>query len=124
MTMEQKAWNRITTFLDADNFNGFTTEDLFIKRFIPKAWGQDIASLSNMAEAIRLKHSSSRIALARAQQLMREVAARALHQSVSPYSRKIEMVNDLGRQGYYLEHLNIILGIAVRWASPYLRILT
>ena len=48
-----KSLKRITQFSDRPNFDGFTTEDLFIKQFFPKGWGQDIAALSNMAEVIR-----------------------------------------------------------------------
>ena len=52
---EQNAWKRVEDFLSRTNFTGFTKEDLFIKRFVPKGWGQDIAALSNMAEAIHLR---------------------------------------------------------------------
>ena len=43
---------RIKEFLMKDGFNGFCSEDLFIMQFIKKGWGQDIAALSNMAEAM------------------------------------------------------------------------
>ena len=42
----------IRRFLLRKDFNGFTSEDLFIMQFIKKGWGQDIAALSNMAEAL------------------------------------------------------------------------
>ena len=42
----------IKRFLLRKDFNGFTSEDLFIMQFIKKGWGQDIAALSNMAEAL------------------------------------------------------------------------
>ena len=58
MTIEQKAWDRVEEFLSATSFKGFTSDDLFIKRFIPKGWGQDIAALSNMAEAIQLRNKA------------------------------------------------------------------
>mgnify|MGYP001420155787 CR=1 FL=1 len=35
MNIEQKAWNRVITILDADNFNGFTNEDLIISPPVP-----------------------------------------------------------------------------------------
>lgn len=56
MRVQDKAWNRVETFLTRGSFIGFTIDDLFIKRFVPKGWGQDIAALSNMAEAINLRH--------------------------------------------------------------------
>ena len=80
--------------------------------FIKKGWGQDIAALSNMAEAVLLRHQSGSIDSIHAHRLIREIEWRAMHKTVSPYRSKIEMVNDLGWHGYYLEHLNIILGIA------------
>jgi len=46
-------YERIKRFLKQDNFQGFSRKDLFIKNFISKAWGQDIAALSNVAEALR-----------------------------------------------------------------------
>ena len=42
----------IKEFLMREDFNGFTSDDLFIMQFIKKGWGHDIAALSNMAEAI------------------------------------------------------------------------
>ena len=45
-------FSRIKSFLLSKDFNGFTSEDLFIMQFIKKGWGQDIAALSNMAEAL------------------------------------------------------------------------
>ena len=43
---------RVYKFLSQKNFRSFTKEDLFIKNFIKKGWGQDIAALSSMAEAL------------------------------------------------------------------------
>ena len=57
----QRRYDKIKTFLEEKNFNGFTKKHLFIMTFIKKGWGQDIAALSNMAEAIvniSIKHSS------------------------------------------------------------------
>ena len=45
-------YKRVKEFLMKDNFNGFSSDDLFIMQFIKKGWGQDIAALSNMAEAM------------------------------------------------------------------------
>jgi hypothetical protein len=112
MSVEQKAWNRIESFLNTDTFNGFTSDDLFIMNFIKKGWGQDIAALSNMAEAVLLRHNSGQLESSDAQRLLREIKNRATHKTVSPYRYNIETVNDLGKHGYYLEHLNIILGVA------------
>ncbi len=114
MTIEQKAWDRVEEFLSATSFKGFTSDDLFIKRFIPKGWGQDIAALSNMAEAIQLRNKAKLLETEAAQRLIRETIQRATHRRVSPYRTRIEVANDLGRHGYYLEHLNIILGAAYR----------
>lgn len=112
MSVEQKAWNRIENFLNTDTFDGFSGDDLFIMNFIKKGWGQDIAALSNMAEAVLLRQTSGQLESSEAQRLLREIKRRATHKTVSPYRHDIESVNDLGRHGYYLEHLNIILGIA------------
>jgi hypothetical protein len=112
MNIEQKAWNRVKMFLTKSDFSGFTADDLFIKRFIPKGWGQDVAALSYMAEAILKRTLNGTLAAHEAQRLIGEVISRALHQTVSPYRQTITAVNDLGKHGYYLEHLNIALGIA------------
>ncbi len=61
MNVEQRAWERVSGFLSQKDFCGFTKNDLFIKRFVPKGWGQDIAALSSMAEAILQRSSNSRI---------------------------------------------------------------
>lgn len=106
------AWKRVEEFLKRPDFNGFTKDDLFIMNFIKKAWGQDIAALSNMAEAISLRHRHQHLDLASAKSLMMAIIERALHKSVSPYRKNISAINDLGSHGYYLEHLNIILGNA------------
>ena len=102
-------YERIKTFLMKPNFNGFTGDDLFIMQFIKKGWGHDIAALSNMAEALTNlalgdpKNSEYKL-------LLQEVLHRALHKKVSPYKKDISQVRSLGKYGYYLEHLNIILG--------------
>ena len=106
------AWKRVEEFLKRPDFNGFTKDDLFIMNFIKKAWGQDIAALSNMAEAISLRHQHQHLDLVSAKSLMMAAIERALHKSVSPYRKNISAINDLGSHGYYLEHLNIILGNA------------
>ena len=106
------AWKRVEEFLKRPDFNGFTKDDLFIMNFIKKAWGQDIAALSNMAEAISLRHRHQHLDLVSAKSLMMAAIERALHKSVSPYRKNISAINDLGSHGYYLEHLNIILGNA------------
>ena len=49
---QEKNYSRIKIFLLNKNFKGFTKKDLFIMQFIKKGWGQDIAALSNMAEAL------------------------------------------------------------------------
>ena len=48
----QIRFDKIKSFLEKTNFKGFTKDDLFIMTFIKKGWGQDIAALSNMAEAL------------------------------------------------------------------------
>ena len=103
-------YKRIKDFLLQPSFNGFTRDDLFIMQFIKKGWGHDIAALSNMAEALvnlTLKHPGKKNEY---QLLMKEVVYRAMHPKVSPYKKDIEKVRSLGKFGYYLEHLNIILG--------------
>ena len=109
---ENPRFRRITEFLDRDNFDGFTGEDLFIKQIIKKGWGQDIAALSNMAEAIALIPGLPRgLSHNRKLDLMQKIIERALHPKVNPWKKPIELVKDLGHFGYFLEHLNICLGL-------------
>ena len=100
---------RLSSFLDRPNFDGFTKKDLFIKRFIGKPWGQDIAALSNMAEGylnLSGTQASSEYALLR----LGNIAERAVHTKVNPYKKQLIDVASLSFHGYYLEHLNTILG--------------
>jgi hypothetical protein len=113
MNIEQKAWRRIEGFLESDSFQGFTSKDLFIMKFIKKGWGQDIASLSYMAEAISSRAEIGNLNREEAKLLMREVISRAMHVSVSPYRERINETRNLGHHGYYLEHLNLIFGLAM-----------
>lgn len=106
----QKRYNKIKDFLMRPDFNGFTKEDLFIMSIIKKGWGHDIAALSNMAEAITNLAISDPKRIDEYSFLINEVVKRALHTKVSPYRKDINKVHDLGKYGYYLEHLNIILG--------------
>lgn len=100
---------RIKEFLMKDDFNGFSSDDLFIMQFIKKGWGQDIAALSNMAEAM-VNLSIKNPTKSEYKTLMKRILKRALHPKVNPYKKDITKVNNLGKFGYYLEHLNIILG--------------
>lgn len=108
--MASREFSQVKEFLSREYFAGFTESDLFIKKFIKQAWGQDIAALSNMAEGL------CNIALTDAREspdmvlLIEQVIERALHRSVNPWKKSIEHVTQLGHFGYYLEHLNIILG--------------
>tara|TARA_Y100001970_G_scaffold114026_1_gene142157 strand:+ start:733 stop:1803 length:1071 start_codon:yes stop_codon:yes gene_type:complete len=105
-----RRYNKIKSFLEDDNFNGFTKDHLFIMTFIKKGWGQDIAALSNMAEAlvnISIKHRDKNHETIK---LIDTVVKRAIHPNVNPYKKNILKVEKLGKYGYYLEHLNIILG--------------
>ena len=109
----QKRYKRIESFLMKDNFNGFTKDDLFIMKFIKKGWGQDIAALSNMAESfvnLSIKYPDKKSIYIT---LLNEVVKRAIHPKVNPYKKQIEEVSSLGKYGYYLEHLNIILGASI-----------
>ena len=103
-------YRRISEFLSNGNFTGFTGKELFIKNFIKKGWGQDIAALSNMAEALSFKVQASPELKKQIAPLMERVVDCALHKSVSPYSKPIAEVGSLGQFCYYLEHLNISLG--------------
>ena len=105
-----RGYEKIKAFLQRDDFDGFTADDLFIIQFFKKGWGQDIAALSNMAEALRNMAQLEIVDLAEVQHLLKSVVVRALHKKVSPYKRDPRQVKNLGRYGYYLEHLNIILG--------------
>lgn len=101
---------RVVDFLEHDTFDGFTSDDLFIMQFVKKGWGQDIAALSNMAEALMNSSKSGLVGEAEVKTLLNGVVTRALHKKVSPYGKDLRVVENLGRYGYYLEHLNIILG--------------
>ncbi len=103
-------YERIKNFLLQPNFNGFTKDDLFIMQFIKKGWGHDIAALSNMAESMVNLTSANPDQKNEYQLLMKEIVFRALHPKVNPYKKHIQKVRSLGKFGYYLEHLNIILG--------------
>ena len=107
---QEKNYSRIKIFLLNKNFKGFTKKDLFIMQFIKKGWGQDIAALSNMAEALTNIAISEQKPLDEIKELMTELVKKALHNSVSPYKQDISNIKSLGQYGYYLEHLNIILG--------------
>ena len=104
-----KEFAQVTEFLGR-KFDGFSERDLFIMQFVPKAWGQDIAALSNMAEAIVTIFRYGGLNQTDGVVYITSVVERALHKSVRPYRRELEEQRDLGRYGYYLEHLNIILG--------------
>ncbi len=112
-TVEQNPrFRRIAEFLDRDDFDGFTGQDLFIKQIIKQAWGQDIAALSNMAEALAaLPGLPCGVDPIRRLDLMSKVIDRAIHCKVNPWRKPIDKVARLGHFGYYLEHLNICLGL-------------
>ena len=101
---------QIKMFLNRSNFDGFTKKDLFIKRIIGKEWGQDIAALSNMAEALANIARTKTGPDEDFKELLGEVVKRSIHPKVNPYKKQITKVSSLGGFGYYLEHLNIVLG--------------
>ena len=106
---------RITDFLSRKSFDGFTSKDLFIKQIVKKGWGQDIAALSNMAEALTNLAIQYPQQMPKYKVLVQEVARRAMDKSVMPYNNKSLMtVKNFGKHGYYLEHMNIILGACGR----------
>ena len=106
---------RITDFLSRTSFDGFTSKDLFIKQIVKKGWGQDIAALSNMAEALTNLAIQYPEQLPKYKTLLLEVTRRAMDKSVMPYSNKSLMtVKNYGKHGYYLEHMNIIFGACGR----------
>ena len=106
----KKRYKKIEKFLLKKDFNGFTKEDLFIMTIIKKGWGQDIAALSHMAESLvnlSFKYpENNRLYY----NLLNQVFLRSIHPKVNPYKKDIFKINNLGKFGYYLEHLNIILG--------------
>ena len=65
-----------------------------------------------MAEAISLRHEAGLLDSAKSQTLLRSTFERATHSSVSPYRTDISSITDLGAFGYYLEHLNIVVGLS------------
>ena len=105
-----KRYKKIENFLMKKDFNGFTKKDLFIMSIIKKGWGQDIAALSHMAESmvnLSIIYPSNKQHYI---YLINEIIKRAIHPKVNPYRKNIFTIDDLGKYGYYLEHLNIILG--------------
>ena len=85
--------------------------------FIKKGWGQDIATLSNMAEALVNLSITNPSNIDEYRCLLKEVIKRAIHPKVNPYKKSLDKVTSLGEFGYYLEHLNIILGSYRRIAN-------
>ena len=108
MRSAQTCQTKIENFLGDTSFNGFTSNDLFIKHFIKKAWGQDIAALSNMAET--LKNQAASFEPTELSILFEGLVFRATHSSVNPWKKDIDQINNFGHYNYYLEHLNIVLG--------------
>ena len=105
----EKLKDRLSAFLLRPNFHGFTKDDLFIKRLIGKPWGQDIAALSNMAEGF-LNVSQSGERSDKPLLHLNKAVELALHPKVNAYKKDLSKVRTLGYHGYYLEHLNTILG--------------
>ena len=110
-------FHRIAEFLSKAEFKGFTSKELFIMRFIKKGWGHDIAALSNMAEALVNIAIQEHCNLPYYRNLVKKVVYIAVHPKVNPYRKDIRKVEKLGKFGYYLEHLNIILGAYRRIAD-------
>jgi hypothetical protein len=106
----EKKFKQIKDWLQQAPFEGFTGKDLFIMQFIKKGWGQDIAALSNMAEALSNIADRAPERRDEIRPLLEEVIRRARHPSVSPYRKDPAVVSNLNHYGYYLEHLNIVLG--------------
>ena len=107
--IQSKEFQKVSSFLSERPFNGFTKKHLFIKRFIKKSWGQDIAALSNMAEAIENLWRCKLIEQHTATRRIQTVAWMAMHKAVRPYRASLDQTEKLGNYGYYLEHLNLIL---------------
>ena len=106
---------KITDFLSSGSFDGFTSKDLFIKQIVKKGWGHEIVALSNMAEALTNIAIQNTQKLLECRSLLHEVVARAMHRSVIPYNAgSLLKVKEYGKHGYYLEHMNIILGACGR----------
>lgn len=105
----QKLEARLSSFLARASFDGFTKKDLFIKRLIGKPWGQDIAALSNMAEGY-LNLSKDQPSGGYAKRQLTKIVERAIHPTVNPYKKTMSDVGSLSFHGYYLEHLNTVLG--------------
>ena len=109
-SIADRKFDKIKNWLQTLPFEGFTGDDLFIKQFIKKGWGQDIAALSNMAEALTNIAANRPERAEEIRPLLDEVIRRARHPSVSPYRKDPAAVSNLNHYGYYLEHLNIVLG--------------
>ena len=108
--MKIRQLNQIRNFLERPDFDGFTKKDLFIKGLIGTAWGQDIAALSNMAEGLSNMADIEPALRGDYAELIEEVVKRSIHSKVNPYKKPLKKVSSLGGFGYYLEHLNIVLG--------------
>lgn len=107
--MQSKEFQKVSNFLSYKPFKGFSKEHLFIKRFIKKAWGQDIAALSNMAEAVENLWRRNLIDQQNAASQIQTITRMAMHKTVRPYKTPLEQTDNLGHYGYFLEHLNLIL---------------
>ena len=105
-------FKKLSSFLTRKAFNGFTKSDLLIHH-----WGQQIASLSNMAEGIANYCVSGKTSVEEAVPLLDNCIKFAIHPRINPYRMPWYKIRYLGKWGYYLEHLNIILGSYERIAK-------
>jgi len=110
VTEDDSQFIKIKTFLEQPGFQKKKKKDLFILNFVKGPWGQDIAALSNMAEAFRNLKIHRGFDQYLISPLLTEVVLRACHEKVNPWKKQIDQVSDFGAFGYFLEHLNIILG--------------
>ena len=79
-------YHRVKNFLKKDTFDGFTNNDLFIIQFVGKGWGQDIAALSNMAEALNIEAKLQRCNREEIKDLLRKICL--LYTSPSPRDQR------------------------------------
>lgn len=103
-------YDKIKKFLLEKNFNGFNKNNLFILSIMDYDWGHGIVTLSNMAESLVNMSIRYPSRVKEFQELLTELVLKAIHPKVNPYKKEINTVVNLGKFGYYLEHLNIILG--------------
>ncbi len=85
----------------------FILEPINLKEFnIP---GNYIIALSNISEGL-VNQSKNRVNLKR-NNLIQKIVNKAKSPKINPYNKDLRLVNNFGDYGFYLGHLNVIIGL-------------